>query len=273
MLLSYGGRGGRRTSGRRELPGRLDPVPARAAAARPGALLLRAARRRARRLVRRRPPRGARRARAAGCAHIRRARRLARASQRPADRARVRPPARAVPAADRGEPDRPARRRVRDLGGREAVLRPLRRPVRAARPRRPAPARRRRARGRERLRVHGPPARQLPPGRASRPRARPRVPAGGGSARASATPPSTDRATSSARCFASRRSARPPLLQAGDVLRARIGGRLGRAVGLFARGGLAALDALEAAHWDVFTQRPKPSRARLAREAALVLVR
>jgi squalene synthase HpnC len=63
------------------------------------------------------------------------------------------------------------------------------------------------------------------------------------------------------------------LLQEGDVLRARIGGRLGRAVGLFARGGLAALDALETAHWDVFTKRPKPSRARLAREAALVLVR
>jgi squalene synthase HpnC len=63
------------------------------------------------------------------------------------------------------------------------------------------------------------------------------------------------------------------LLRAGDVLRARIGGRLGRAVELFARGGLAALDALEAADWDIFTQRPKPSRARLAREAALVLVR
>ena len=63
------------------------------------------------------------------------------------------------------------------------------------------------------------------------------------------------------------------LLRAGDVLRARIGGRLGRAVGLFARGGLAALDALEDANWDVFTQRPKPSRARLAREAALVIVR
>jgi squalene synthase HpnC len=63
------------------------------------------------------------------------------------------------------------------------------------------------------------------------------------------------------------------LLRAGDVLRARIGGRLGRAVGLFARGGLAALAALEAAEWDVFTQRPKPSRARLAREAAIVLVR
>jgi squalene synthase HpnC len=63
------------------------------------------------------------------------------------------------------------------------------------------------------------------------------------------------------------------LLRAGDVLRSRIGGRLGRAVGLFARGGLAALDALESANWDLFTQRPKPSRARLAREAALVLVR
>jgi squalene synthase HpnC len=63
------------------------------------------------------------------------------------------------------------------------------------------------------------------------------------------------------------------LLRAGDLLRARIGGRLGRAVGLFARGGLAALAALESTDWDVFTQRPKPSRARLVREAAWVLVR
>jgi squalene synthase HpnC len=63
------------------------------------------------------------------------------------------------------------------------------------------------------------------------------------------------------------------LLAAGDVLRARIGGRLGRAVALFSRGGLAALDALESAGWDVFSQRPRPSRARLAREAALTLVR
>ena len=63
------------------------------------------------------------------------------------------------------------------------------------------------------------------------------------------------------------------LLAAGEVLRARIGGRLGRAVALFSRGGLAALDALEAAGWDVFSRRPKPSRARLAREAALVLLR
>jgi squalene synthase HpnC len=61
------------------------------------------------------------------------------------------------------------------------------------------------------------------------------------------------------------------LLREGDVLRARIGGRLGRAVGLFARGGLAALDALESENWDVFTRRPKPSRARLAREAAAVV--
>src|SRR3954464_8878459 len=62
------------------------------------------------------------------------------------------------------------------------------------------------------------------------------------------------------------------LLSGGELLRARIGGRIGRAVGLFARGGLAALDVLEEARWDVFTQRPRPSRARLAREAAAVLL-
>jgi phytoene/squalene synthetase len=71
--------------------------------------------------------------------------------------------------------------------------------------------------------------------------------------------------------FEADRAAR--LLGAGDVLRRKLGGRLGRAVGLFARGGLAALEALEDAGWDVFTQRPKPSRARLAREAALTFVR
>src|SRR5437870_2833554 len=54
------------------------------------------------------------------------------------------------------------------------------------------------------------------------------------------------------------------LLVAGRLLQSRIGGRVGRGVGLFARGGLAALDALESAHWDVFTQRPRPSRTRLA---------
>jgi squalene synthase HpnC len=54
------------------------------------------------------------------------------------------------------------------------------------------------------------------------------------------------------------------LLAAGAVLQERIGGRVGRAVGLFARGGLAALEALESARWDVFTQRPRPSRVRLA---------
>jgi squalene synthase HpnC len=54
------------------------------------------------------------------------------------------------------------------------------------------------------------------------------------------------------------------LLGSGRLLQERIGGRMGRAVGLFARGGLAALAALEGANWDVFTQRPRPSRARLA---------
>jgi squalene synthase HpnC len=54
------------------------------------------------------------------------------------------------------------------------------------------------------------------------------------------------------------------LLVSGRVLQERIGGRMGRGVGLFARGGLAALTALERANWDVFTQRPRPSRAKLA---------
>jgi squalene synthase HpnC len=57
------------------------------------------------------------------------------------------------------------------------------------------------------------------------------------------------------------------LLAGGVILRERIGGRIGRAVGLFARGGLAALAVLEEAGWDIFTQRPRPSRLRLAREA------
>src|SRR5437667_925493 len=52
------------------------------------------------------------------------------------------------------------------------------------------------------------------------------------------------------------------LLGAGRLLQEWIGGRMGRAVGLFARGGLAALDALESAHWDVFTGRPRPSAPR-----------
>jgi squalene synthase HpnC len=54
------------------------------------------------------------------------------------------------------------------------------------------------------------------------------------------------------------------LLAGGRLLQSRIGGRVGRAVGLFARGGLAALEALERAQWDIFTQRPRPSRTRLA---------
>jgi squalene synthase HpnC len=63
------------------------------------------------------------------------------------------------------------------------------------------------------------------------------------------------------------------LLASGERLREAIGGRTGRAIGLFARGGLAAIEALEAAGWDVFSGRPRPSRARLARDAVVALVR
>src|SRR5437867_8842305 len=54
------------------------------------------------------------------------------------------------------------------------------------------------------------------------------------------------------------------LLGPGEELGRRLGGRSGRGVALFARGGLAALDALERADWDIFNGRPRPSRARLA---------
>jgi squalene synthase HpnC len=61
-------------------------------------------------------------------------------------------------------------------------------------------------------------------------------------------------------------------LACGAPLGRRIGGRVGRAVAAFAQGGLAAVDALERARYDVFTGRPKPSRARLARAAVGALV-
>jgi squalene synthase HpnC len=63
------------------------------------------------------------------------------------------------------------------------------------------------------------------------------------------------------------------LLGSGERLREALGGRVGRAVGLFALGGLAALEALEEASWDIFNGRPRPSRARLARAAVTALVR
>jgi squalene synthase HpnC len=63
------------------------------------------------------------------------------------------------------------------------------------------------------------------------------------------------------------------LLAAGEPLRDAIGGRTGKAVGLFARGGLAAIDALREAQWDVFNRRPRPSRLRLARAALSSLIR
>jgi squalene synthase HpnC len=54
------------------------------------------------------------------------------------------------------------------------------------------------------------------------------------------------------------------LLASGEELGRRVGGRVGRAVALFARGGVAAVEALERARWDIFNGRPRPSRARLA---------
>lgn len=63
------------------------------------------------------------------------------------------------------------------------------------------------------------------------------------------------------------------LLERGFGLVDALGGREGRSVALFVRGGLAALDALARARYDVFSGRPSPSRFRLARLALRELVR
>jgi len=63
------------------------------------------------------------------------------------------------------------------------------------------------------------------------------------------------------------------LLEEGLPLRDALGGRPGLSVALYARGGLAALDALERAGWDVFTGRPVPTRLTFARLALRELVR
>jgi squalene synthase HpnC len=63
------------------------------------------------------------------------------------------------------------------------------------------------------------------------------------------------------------------LLVAGLPLKQALGGRAGMSVALYARGGLAALDALEQAGWDVFSSRPAPSHWTFARLALAEVVR
>jgi squalene synthase HpnC len=64
-----------------------------------------------------------------------------------------------------------------------------------------------------------------------------------------------------------------PLLLRGLPLAEALGRRAGKSVALYARGGLAALGALERAGWDVFTSRPAPSRWTFARLALRELLR
>ncbi len=63
------------------------------------------------------------------------------------------------------------------------------------------------------------------------------------------------------------------LLEPGVPLGRAIGGRAGASVALFARGGLAALEALERAGWDVFSGRPAPSKWTFARLTVAQLFR
>jgi squalene synthase HpnC len=63
------------------------------------------------------------------------------------------------------------------------------------------------------------------------------------------------------------------LLVDGLPLAEELGGRPGMSVALYARGGLAALDALERAGWDVFTSRPAPTKWTFLRLAMKELFR
>ena len=60
-------------------------------------------------------------------------------------------------------------------------------------------------------------------------------------------------------------------LAAAGFVRERI--RPGMSVALYARGGLAALEALDRAAWDVFSGRPAPTRWTFAKLAVRELIR
>jgi phytoene/squalene synthetase len=73
--------------------------------------------------------------------------------------------------------------------------------------------------------------------------------------------PCSDRLTALCRLEAARAST---LLERGFPLGRALGGRVGKSVSLFSRGGLAALAALERRGWDVFSGRPAPTRLTFA---------
>ena len=82
--------------------------------------------------------------------------------------------------------------------------------------------------------------------------------------------PVSDRLTALCRFESARAAA---LLRPGFGLAEALGGRIGKSVALFSRGGLAALAALERAEWDVFSGRPAPGRLTFAWLTARELIR
>jgi squalene synthase HpnC len=82
--------------------------------------------------------------------------------------------------------------------------------------------------------------------------------------------PRSDRLVSLCRFEAARAAS---LLERGLPLGRALGGRVGKSVALFARGGLAALQALERSGWDMFSGRPAPSRLTFALLTLRELVR
>ena len=236
-------------------------------------LRLRAARGHPRRRVGGRPAGGAGRTRGAARRLLRRRRaRMARHARAEADDRGLRAAEGAVRPADRGESDGPADLGVRELGRPSRVLPPL------GRPRRPARAGRHRARGRHAARrlvgrrLHGSPARELPPGRAARPGSRTRVPPGRGPPplprhRARPAEQAADAAARVRGGAGGRAAGRGRAAARGDRRAYRQGGRAlrPRRTGGARRASRRAVGRLHG--------RPRPSRMRLARAAVSSLIR
>ena len=189
--------------------------------------------------------------------------------------ARVRAAARAVRAPDRGQPRRPARQPLRDLGAAARLLRAVGRPRRRARARRlrRGDARADRAVG---LDLHGAAARRALPGRRRGPRRRARLPAGRGPralrlrrAEPISAPSGAARPREPLRAVLAFEVARArALLDDGAPLIGELRGRERLAVAAFVAGGRAALDAIERAGYDVLAGPPRASSGAAARAAS-----
>lgn len=182
---------------------------------------------------------------------------------------------RALPRPDRRQPAGPAGRALRDLRRPPRVLRALRQPRRPARPR---DHRHRHPRADPPLRrdLHRPPDRRAPPGRRRGPRQRPDLPPRRGPQalpRHGERPRPAHRRRLRTRPDRLRGGPGPRTAPRGHPLVGSVHGRLRLLLAGFTAGGLAALDAITDAGFDVLTGPPKATKPSLMRQVGAVLLR